>query len=899
MFLSLAGIVFAADVETAVSTRETYVGVPIVFRIQINNAFRYEPPTMPKVDGLIIESVGGPARSSKTTIINGRKTERSSIVFTFRVTPEREGSFTIPPIRVATDGVAMVSKAVRIIATKSEPSDLLIVEVEGKEKEIFVGEALNLTLKIWVRPYRDKQLEITLDEANMWNLISQRSNWGPFAESLQKMSEDNQRPGGNQVLRTDSDGNEREYLLYEIEATVYPNRPGQIDANDVRILLSYPLELGRGRSPFSLLDDDDFPFGNSSFGNSPFDDSFFRGFGSTLKITKSKPIVAEATVDQITVNPIPQQGRPEDYRGAVGQYSIITQAKPTRVKVGDPITLHIGVDGTGPMDLVRAPPIESQQTLTNDFKVPDEPLAGFVDGKRKVFSTTIRPLHDGVTEIPPVSFSYFDPKTGKFVTTESDPISIQVEKADVLGLDAIVGGNRATTNDATSNQATNVPEASAPNPTPSWTFLSGPDLLLSVPRPALISPDLIAILIAPPLFALAVLLFASRHMVSRLVSARNRLQRSLTLAETTTDVATALERFLLSRFRLSESRQSRNQTVGQLRASGYHDLAIRAERLYANCEKSTYNPTSLKTLDSLKEEALQIADELKRNKPATGPARKTTRLSSTSALFIVGIFSLQAAISNPARGELALTSDQQQALLDETISIYSSLPNDLPAGTWNEDLAKVAEKLELLVESKIENDRLFFNLATTQLRLGQTGKAIANYRRALRLDPANQKYREHLALAERNLAIGLPTQNAKLASMRDANDRIQRFVSPKTMKGLFISAWATFWGIIALRVLGIRFHWKTSACITLLCATLAAGSYFLRVTEFIADDTAVLVEPNVTIREGDGIDFAEVTELRSAEGGVIQVLDRRGEWIRIALESGTSGWIPVDTSEEI
>ncbi len=242
----------------------------------------------------------------------------------------------------------MVSKAVRIIASKNEPSDLLIVEVEGKEREIFVGEALNLTLKIWIRPYKDKQREITLDEANMWNLISEQSSWGPFAESLQKMSADNQRPGGNQVLRTDSDGNEREYLLYEIEATVYPNRPGQIDADDVRILLNYPLELGRSRSPFSLLDDDDFPFGGS-----PFGDSFFRGFGSTLKVTKSKPIVAEATVEQITVKPIPGQGRPEDYRGAVGQYSIITQAKPTRVKVGDPITLHIGVDGTGPMDLVR------------------------------------------------------------------------------------------------------------------------------------------------------------------------------------------------------------------------------------------------------------------------------------------------------------------------------------------------------------------------------------------------------------------------------------------------------------------------------------------------------------------------------------------------------------------
>ncbi len=123
----------------------------------------------------------------------------------------------------------------------------------------------------------------------------------------------------------------------------------------------------------------------------------------------------------------------------------------------------------------------------------------------------------------------------------------------------------------------------------------------------------------------------------------------------------------------------------------------------------------------------------------------------------------------------------------------------------------MAEKLELLVDSGIENDRLFFNLATTHLRLGQTGKAIANYRRALRLNPTNQTYREQLALAEQNLAIGLPTQNAKLASMRDANDRIQRFVSPRIMKGIFISAWATFWGIIALRAMRVQFHWKTAA----------------------------------------------------------------------------------------
>ncbi len=67
-----------------------------------------------------------------------------------------------------------------------------------------------------------------------------------------------------------------------------------------------------------------------------------------------------------------------------------------------------------------------------------------------------------MTEIPPIAFSYFDPKPAKFVTTRSDPIPIQVEKADVLALDAIVGGKRPpATKRPTTDNATDGPGASA------------------------------------------------------------------------------------------------------------------------------------------------------------------------------------------------------------------------------------------------------------------------------------------------------------------------------------------------------------------------------------------------------------------------------------------------------
>ena len=221
----------AADVQSSVSTRETYVNLPFTLQIRINNAQNQEPPVIPRVDGLVIVPQGPPSRSYRTTIINGRTTQRNTLTYLYSVTATREGTFTIPPATVVVDGEETQTSAVRIVATQSETDDLLFVEIEGQDDEIYVGEALQLKLKIWVRAYRDQQFNVTLNEATMWSLISKQTQWGNFQESLQEMSKNRKRPGGTLTLREDSKGQEREYLLYEIDATVYPDRPGRIDAS--------------------------------------------------------------------------------------------------------------------------------------------------------------------------------------------------------------------------------------------------------------------------------------------------------------------------------------------------------------------------------------------------------------------------------------------------------------------------------------------------------------------------------------------------------------------------------------------------------------------------------------------------------------------------------------------
>ena len=425
----------AAEVSARLSTPETYVGQPVTLQIHVSGASQVDPPSIPDVDGLKISALGAPSRSMQITTINGQTTTRTSLTFVYEVTPQRSGSFLIPPITLHVNGRDQRTGVLEVVASKSETGDLLFAEIAGKEKEIYVGQSLDLTLRIWLRPYRDRQHNITLSEGDMWKMISDRTTWGPFADRLQQLADNGQRPAGKEVLRKDGDGNPQSYYLYEINSTIYPKRPGTIDADDVKVVVQYPIALGKARSPFGELFDD-MPGGRSGFFG---DDEAFSPFGSQLTVRLVRPIVAVAQVDPIRVLPVPTADRPSDYRGAVGKYVIAAQASPTTVKAGDPINLLIGISGTGPMEFVEAPPLADLAELTADFKVPNEPLAGFVKGDRKLFSTSIRPRRAGVAQIPAIPFSFFDPAAKKFVTVHSDPISIKVDPAEMLALNDVTG----------------------------------------------------------------------------------------------------------------------------------------------------------------------------------------------------------------------------------------------------------------------------------------------------------------------------------------------------------------------------------------------------------------------------------------------------------------------------
>lgn len=131
---------------------------------------------------------------------------------------------------------------------------------------------------------------------------------------------------------------------------------------------------------------------------------------------------------EIRVLPFPLEGKPASFDSAIGQFtfSVAMQTPPT-VRVGDKVTLAVNIEGeTSDWNTVRLSDLCCQPGFTGLFKMSDLPSTGQLKDNAKQFIVEIRPLTGAVKAVPPIEFSYFDPKKKGYVVLRSSPIPIQV-----------------------------------------------------------------------------------------------------------------------------------------------------------------------------------------------------------------------------------------------------------------------------------------------------------------------------------------------------------------------------------------------------------------------------------------------------------------------------------------
>ena len=353
----------------------------------------------------------GPSRSqqSSTQIINGNVTSTSSITFTYILMANTAGEYTISGASIVADGNQMVSNSVKIKVLPQDQSsnggqngssnnnssihsssgttvsnqDLFITATASKTN-VFEQEAFVLTYKIYTR-----ESNLQLNNAKLPDFK------GFHSQEIEMTTNAKWTPEHYQGRNY--------YTTVYRQFVLFPQQSGKLYIDPAQ----FQMTVGK---PVQSAD--------------PFD-AFFNGGSSVVEIKKNiaTPKIA------INVNPLPA-GKPSDFSGGVGEFTISSSINSKELKTNDAITIKLVISGTGNLKLISNPEIK----FPDDFEVYDPKVDNQVRLTRegltgnKVIEYLAIPRHAGTYKIPGVSFSYFDIRSKSYKTLKTEEYVVNIEK---------------------------------------------------------------------------------------------------------------------------------------------------------------------------------------------------------------------------------------------------------------------------------------------------------------------------------------------------------------------------------------------------------------------------------------------------------------------------------------
>jgi hypothetical protein len=210
---------------------------------------------------------------------------------------------------------------------------------------------------------------------------------------------------------------------------------------------------------------------------------------------------------------------------------------------------------------------------------------------------------------------------------------------------------------------------------------------------------------------------------------------------------------------------------------------------------------------------------------------------------------------------------------------------------------EAAALFESLVADGVRNGKLYYNLGNTYLRLGRIGQAILSYRRAEELIGRDPQLQHNLRYA-RSLCRTLIEPSGEKAVLRTVFFWHYDTSTPVRF-AVALTAYVLFWLVLIAYTFVPRSGWKYAAYALLVLWVTAGTSVTI---DAVRDNTvreAVTVAADIVVRQGD----SEVYDPRFAEpiheGVECRVIEQRGDWYRIELLDGSTGWIRRSQAELI
>ena len=378
LLLPLCAAFAEPKVRGTLSTSTASVGEAVEYELIIEGSDAPDHPPAPNVDGLELR---GTSQSKQLSFVNGNVSHR--LIITYTLVPKREGKFTIPALDVPVGGSVLKTLAATLTVapgvTVSGAGDFAFAKIVMPKTTLYVGEVAPMDVRIY------------LDATARWELRSMPTLSGdgfttrPFSKPVERNVELTGKP----------------YNLVTFNTVITPGKAGKISIGPVPANLVVS-RAGRRAQRFDI---------------------FSQGFGPAQELTVSAPVL------EIQVMPLPVDGRPKDFFGAIGKFEFEAAGTPQRVKVGEPVSMKLTIRGSGNFDRIGQPALAEPEGWTTysakqDFQGGDS--AG-TEGV-KTFDLPVTPTARKTT-MPVFAFSFFDPEAAKYVTLMSAAAPLTVEGA--------------------------------------------------------------------------------------------------------------------------------------------------------------------------------------------------------------------------------------------------------------------------------------------------------------------------------------------------------------------------------------------------------------------------------------------------------------------------------------
>jgi hypothetical protein len=154
----------------------------------------------------------------------------------------------------------------------------------------------------------------------------------------------------------------------------------------------------------------------------------FWGEGQTAGVPEKHQLNLSTDSLIVHVKPLPEAGKPADFSGAVGQFSLQANLMGISLKTNETDTLVLIVSGKGNLPMINAPALHLPRGLESYDPSAKEELNQTVSPiqGRKIFQYVFTANKAGQFTIPPIVFSYFDPQTATYKTDSTTPLLLKV-----------------------------------------------------------------------------------------------------------------------------------------------------------------------------------------------------------------------------------------------------------------------------------------------------------------------------------------------------------------------------------------------------------------------------------------------------------------------------------------